>query len=71
MPKRYFEADANEQSLLNALTAKIKDEPSFQLPKGYKKVVETEIKDIYEVPAALNLPEAYKISIEILDSIVD
>ena len=56
---------------MNALTAKIKDEPSFQLPKGYKKVVETEIKDIYEVPAALNLPEAYKISIEILDSIVD
>jgi hypothetical protein len=30
----------------------------------------TEIQDVYVVPDALNLPESYKVSVEILDGLI-
>ena len=49
------------------MTKRVIQDPDYQLPVGYSKFQVQEIQDIYEVPAALNLPESYKIAVELLD----
>ncbi|CAG9325131.1 unnamed protein product [Blepharisma stoltei] len=73
VPKYLYEepdpgaGDREVVAMLNDLLLK---DPSTEIPEGYKKVKDKELKILYEVPSELGLPESQKICAEIVDSII-
>jgi hypothetical protein len=53
---------------LNKLLAK---DPNTQLPEGYKKITDKDLKVTFKVPKELKIPKAFKISVEILDTVLE
>ena len=62
--------DPEEQDMLLLLNQKVAENPSYPVPDGYRKVQELVIEDSYQIPEALGIHEAEKISMELLDEVV-
>ena len=56
--------------MLLLLNEKLKQNPNFPIPHGYKKVTDVIIEDSYHVPDQLGMSESEKISMELLDEVL-
>ena len=68
----YTEPDygVGDKDIIKALNSRVKQEPNIELPEGYKKVQEKDVKVLYEVPEAVGVSKAYRVSLEILDQVL-
>jgi hypothetical protein len=60
-----------DKSVLNELNIKILEDPSYPLPDGYYKVQEKEMNLKYRIPSYLEIPRSAKISVEIIDELIN
>lgn len=56
--------------MLFLLNEKLRQNPNFPIPHGYKKVQELIIEESYHVPEQLGMEESEKIGMELLDEIM-
>lgn len=59
-----------DATLLNALNKKIKEDPNYPVPEGYKKVTERDIVYDYKLPEYIPIAKNKRIAMEILDDIL-
>ena len=55
---------------MQELNKKVQEDAHYLVPEGFKKVAEKEFKYHYDVPAYLEISEAQRISIKLLDEIL-
>ena len=55
---------------MELLTKKCQDDPMYQLPEGYKKVLERRVVDVHQVSEAIPMKESQVVAIEVLDSLI-
>jgi hypothetical protein len=59
-----------DPDLLKALNKKLKENPDYPVPEGFKKFKEKVITHNYEVPKFIEMSEAQKLAIEMLDDFI-
>lgn len=60
-----------DSTLLNALNKKIKEDPNYPIPEGYKKVKEKDIIYDYKLPDYIPIDPAKKFCMELLDDLIN
>jgi hypothetical protein len=58
-----------DRDIVRELNKKLLNNPSLELPEGYKKVQEKDLVLHYKLPDYFDIPESHRVSTEILDSI--
>ena len=56
--------------MLFLLNEKLRQNPNFPIPHGYKKVQELIIEESYHVPEQLGMEDSERIGMELLDEIM-
>ena len=59
-----------DPKLLKALNKKLKENPEYPVPEGFKKVKEKVIEHNYEVPKFIEMKESQSLGLEILDDLI-
>ena len=57
--------------MLKEMNRRVRDNPDYILPEGYYKVAEKEQIFTYQIPPYLQFKESLKVSIEVLDDLIN
>lgn len=60
-----------DKTVLNELNQKILEDPDYPLPEGYFKVVDRQMNLRYELPDYLPIAESKKVSLTLLDEVIN
>ena len=69
----FDEADpgSGDKDIVRSLNKLLQKDPATPMPEGYKRIQDRDLQIIFKVPKSLSLPKSHKISIEILDSLLE
>ena len=61
---------SGDKDVVRSLNKLLQKDPNTTMPEGYKRVQDRDLQVIFKVPKSLSIPKSYKVSIEILDSVL-
>ena len=61
---------SGEKDVVRSLNKLLQKDPNTKMPEGYKRIQDRDLEIIFKVPKTLPMAKSYKVSIEILDSIL-
>ena len=59
-----------DKELVRSLNKALQKDPKIPVPEGYEKIADKEISVYFSIPDSAHIPQAFKVSIEIIDQVL-
>jgi hypothetical protein len=65
-----FDYGVGDREIIQTLNKRLLNEPNIEMPEGYRKVQEKDLKVEFKIPKQINIKKSVKVALELLDSLL-